>query len=72
VTRNGEGVEVERREQYKYQNLAGNFVHKKAEPFIVTVEPHQDKPSIYSHPGQEFDYVLREPSRYSSTTTRSY
>ena len=58
VTRKGEGVEVERRKQYRYQNLAGKFVHKKAEPFIVTVEPKEEKPSVYSHPGQEFDYVL--------------
>ncbi|NYT02948.1 MAG: helix-turn-helix domain-containing protein [Methanosarcinales archaeon] len=58
VTRKGEGVEVERRKQYKYVNLAGKFKHKKAEPFIVTVEPRKNKPAVYSHPGQEFDYVL--------------
>ncbi len=62
VTRSGEGTEVERRKQYRYQSLAGKFMHKKAEIFIVTVEPRKgmvaDKPSIYSHKGQEFDYVL--------------
>ncbi len=62
ITRNGEGIEVERRKQYRYQSLAGKFMHKKAEPFIVTVEPRKDMPpakqSIYSHTGQEFDYVL--------------
>jgi transcriptional regulator with XRE-family HTH domain len=58
VTRKGEGIEAERRRQYKYQSLAGKFIHKKAEPFIVTVEPFQGKPSTYSHSGQEFDYVL--------------
>ncbi len=61
VTRKGEGIEAERRKlnrQYKYQSLAGKFIHKKAEPFIVTVEPFQGKPDTYSHPGQEFDYVL--------------
>lgn len=62
VTRNGEGTEIERRKQYRYQSLAGKFVHKKAEIFIVTVEPKKgmsvNKPSIYSHNGQEFDYVL--------------
>lgn len=58
VTRKGEGVEVERRNQYKYQNLAGKFANKKAEPFIVTIEPRKEKPSVYSHPGQEFSYVL--------------
>lgn len=60
VTRKGKGVEVERRKQYKYENLGEKFIHKKAEPFIVTVEPknNEKRPSTNSHPGQEFDYVL--------------
>jgi transcriptional regulator with XRE-family HTH domain len=58
VTRKGKGVEIERRRQYNYQSLAGKFAHKKAEPFIVTVEPRGEAPSFYSHPGQEFDFVL--------------
>ncbi len=60
VTRNEKGVSVERRKQYKYQNLAEKFIHKKAEFFIVTVEPKPQgtKPDTNSHPGQEFDYVL--------------
>ncbi|MBI5680362.1 MAG: helix-turn-helix transcriptional regulator [Methanobacterium sp.] len=60
VTRKGKGIEVERQKQYKYENLAEKFIHKKAEPFIVTVEPkNNDKePNKNSHPGQEFDYVL--------------
>jgi mannose-6-phosphate isomerase-like protein (cupin superfamily) len=66
VTRKDKGVEVERRKQYKYQNLAEKFIHKKAEPFIVTVEPRQDdnKPSTNSHPGQEFDYVLEGEMKF--------
>lgn len=61
VTRNGKGVRVERRKQYKYENLAEKFIHKKAEPFIVTVKPRNDsgKPSTNSHPGQEFNYVIK-------------
>jgi transcriptional regulator with XRE-family HTH domain len=58
VTRKGEGTAVDRRKPYRYQNLAGNFARKKAEPFIVMVDPRSEKPSVYSHPGQEFDYVL--------------
>lgn len=64
VTRRGDGVNVERRKQYRYQNLAGKFMRKKAEPFIVVVEPRKDKPSVYSHPGQEFDYVLEGAIRF--------
>ncbi|OPX60191.1 MAG: Cupin domain protein [Methanobacterium sp. PtaB.Bin024] len=60
VTRKGKGVEVGRRKQYKYENLAEKFIHKKAEPFIVTADPKNGntKPDTNSHPGQEFDYVL--------------
>jgi quercetin dioxygenase-like cupin family protein len=58
VTRKGEAVEVERRKQYLYQSLARKFAHKKAEPFIVTIDPKKGSPSFYSHPGQEFEYVL--------------
>jgi len=57
VTRKGKGLNVDRRKQYKYESLASNFVHKKAEPFIVTVEPGAPLESN-NHPGQEFNYVL--------------
>lgn len=60
LVRNGKGASVERRKQYKYQSLAYNFKHKKAEPFLVTVDPEPDNAEIHynSHPGQEFNYVL--------------
>ena len=60
LVRKGKGVGVDRRKDYKYENLAFNFKHKKAEPFLVTVEPKPDDvPVSYnSHPGQEFNYVL--------------
>jgi len=60
VTRKGKGVSVERRKQYKYQSLASNFINKKAEPFIVTVEPGPADATVHTnaHPGQEFNLVL--------------
>jgi transcriptional regulator with XRE-family HTH domain len=59
LTRKGTGISVERRSRYKYQSLACNFFHKKAEPFLVTVEPvSAGTPGTDSHPGQEFNYVL--------------
>ena len=56
----GHGVSVERRLGYKYQSLAFNFIHKKAEPFLVTVEPEDSKQTLKlnSHHGQEFNYCL--------------
>jgi mannose-6-phosphate isomerase-like protein (cupin superfamily) len=60
VVRNGKGLKLERTRQYKYESLAYNFIHKKAEPFMVTVEPKADDkwPEFNSHPGQEFNYVV--------------
>lgn len=60
LTRKGQGISAERRQQYKYQSLAYNFIHKKAEPFLVTVDPVVvgEPVSYNSHPGQEFNFVL--------------
>jgi transcriptional regulator with XRE-family HTH domain len=59
LVRNGKGVSVDRRNPYKYKSLAYNFIHKKAEPFLVTVEPGDEDPVHFnSHPGQEFNYVM--------------
>ncbi len=60
VVRKGKGANVERREDYKYQSLANNFIGKKAEPFIVTVSPETVNAPVHfnSHKGQEFNYVI--------------
>ena len=60
VVRKGKGLNVDRRKQYTYENLAYNFIHKKVEPFIVAVTPYQEDrtPEFNAHPGQEFNYVL--------------
>jgi transcriptional regulator with XRE-family HTH domain len=60
VVRKGKGLNVDRRKQYTYENLAYNFMNKKVEPFIVTVLPYQEDrtPEYNSHPGQEFNLVL--------------
>ena len=60
LVKKDKGVSVDRRNPYKYQSLAYNFVNKQAEPFNVTVEPSaEDAPMHFnSHPGQEFNYVL--------------
>ncbi len=60
LTRGGQGLQFNRRQQYEYHHLAYNFKDKLSEPFIVTVR--QDEPDAvkqaHSHEGQEFDYVL--------------
>lgn len=58
--KNGEGLKLERRKEYKYEHLAYIFKKKKMEPFMVTVEPKDTdaKSHMNAHEGQEFDYVL--------------
>ena len=60
LTRRGQGLKFNRRQQYEYHHLAYNFRDKLAEPSIVTVR--EDAPGTqkqaHSHEGQEFDYVL--------------
>ncbi len=60
VVRKGKGANVERREHYKYQSLANNFIGKRSEPFIVTVAAETDNHPVHfnSHKGQEFNYVI--------------
>ena len=60
ITRAGAGVSVERRTAYTYEALASGFRDRKADPFIVTVEPAPtDAPMhLNSHEGQEMNYVL--------------
>ncbi len=58
LTRAGKGISVERTKAYKYQSLAAGFKNRKADPFIVTVEPN-DQPIHYNtHQGQEFNLVI--------------
>jgi transcriptional regulator with XRE-family HTH domain len=60
VVRKDKGLSVERRKQYKYESLAANFINKKAEPFIVRIDPDTELAPMEfnSHPGQEFNYVI--------------
>lgn len=60
LTRWGTGISVERTKAYKYQSLASGFKNRKADPFLVTVEPKsEDTPMYYNtHYGQEFNLVI--------------
>ncbi len=62
VVRNGDGVDLARREGFRYRNLAPLFKGKMAEPFYVTA-PYQEKEDneeikVSSHKGQEIDFIL--------------
>jgi len=60
LTRSGLGTAMERSSAYKYQSLAAGFQHRKAEPFVVTVECKEEDCAmpLNSHKGQEFNYIL--------------
>ncbi|MDR1941836.1 MAG: XRE family transcriptional regulator [Endomicrobium sp.] len=59
VVKKGRGLNVERRKEYNYQDLAYNFINKKAEFFLVSIEPlTQNATHSYSHQGHEFNYIL--------------
>ena len=60
LVRSGGGYDITRRKAYDYKHLAFTFKNKKAEPFMVTVEPKQDNAelSLHSHEGQEFNYIV--------------
>lgn len=59
VVRKGKGLSINRREEYNYKDLAYNFINKKAEFFLVTIDPSTEEAThAYSHQGQEFNYIL--------------
>ncbi|MDL2234553.1 AMP-binding protein [Christensenellaceae bacterium OttesenSCG-928-L17] len=58
LVRAGRGFKVERSKAYSYMALAHTFRDKRAEPFLVTVAPLDEMPTLHSHEGQEFQYLL--------------
>lgn len=58
VVKAGHGYEVTRNKAYDYRHLAYTFRAKKAEPFLVTVEPGDQTPTLHGHEGQEFNYMI--------------
>lgn len=60
VTRSGKGKSTEKHRNYTYEGLATTFRGRKADPFVVTIEPLEgdSRHSANNYSGQEFDYVL--------------
>ncbi len=57
MVKNGEGLRVERYDQYEFQSLAYKYAKRKIEPLLVTLKPGKT-PELVSHKGQEFNYCL--------------
>lgn len=60
LVRSGKGPSVDRRKEYKYNDLAYNFARKKGEFFLISVKPKPASVKLkpYAHAGHEFTYVL--------------
>lgn len=69
VERKGNGLPVDRRENFKYLHLASRFYNHKIDPLYVVVPYNKDaldKPIVTNtHEGQEFDYVLEGGLKYT-------
>jgi quercetin dioxygenase-like cupin family protein len=55
--RKGEGLKVERYDQYSFESLAYKYSNRKIEPMLVVLDP-VNSPESVSHKGQEFNYCL--------------
>lgn len=53
----GEGLTVERLDQYEFESLAYKYANRKIEPLLVTLSPDKN-PELVIHHGQEFNYCL--------------
>ncbi len=57
LVKKGEGLRIERYDQYEFQSLAYKYAKRKIEPLLVTLDPNKS-PGLVSHKGQEFNYCL--------------
>lgn len=69
LTRRGQGLNVDREEDYRFESLAAGFRSRKADPFLVEIDPLPEgtSHSRNSHDGQEFDYVIEGQLEISFT-----
>jgi len=62
VTRKDQGLDIEKKKEFKYSHLAAMVKHENSEPFLVTAKYSRELEHGYiattSHKGEEFDYVI--------------
>lgn len=59
VIRRGHGRAVSRFTGYRYKDLAFKMKHKIMQPLLVTLDPSDKPASLVTHPGEEFNLVLK-------------
>lgn len=57
LVKKGEGLKIERYDQYSFESLAYKYSNRKIEPMYVVLDPN-NSPELVSHKGQEFNYCL--------------
>jgi len=53
----GDGLKIERFDQYSFESLAYKYSSRKIEPMLVVLDPN-NFPELVSHKGQEFNFCL--------------
>lgn len=59
VVKKGKGQSISRYEGYRFKDLAFKYSHKIMQPLLVTLDPSDEVAKLVSHPGQEFNLVLK-------------
>ena len=59
VVRRGQGKTVSRFTGYRFKDLAFRYADKIMQPLLVTLEPSDAAADLVTHPGQEFNLVLK-------------
>jgi cytidylate kinase len=59
VIRRGGGRAVSRFTGYRYKDLAFKMKHKIMQPLLVTLDPSDEEAKLVTHPGEEFNLVLK-------------
>lgn len=59
VVRKDKGMQIERFPGYSFSSLAINFIGREMDPMIVDLKERDEPAQLVSHPGQEFNYVLK-------------
>lgn len=59
VVRRGKGKSISRFPGYRFKDLAFRYADTVMQPLLVTLEPTDEPAKLVSHPGQEFNLVLK-------------
>ena len=59
IVHKGNGQSISRYPGYRFKDLAFRYSHKIMQPLLVTLDPSDEPAKLVTHPGQEFNLVLK-------------